>query len=51
MADVSNKADSPEIVQQCFSVFDKENTGIIKIDEFKHVLKAVGDSMSDDEVI
>mgnify|MGYP001951203262 CR=1 FL=1 len=51
VADVSNKADGPEIVQQCFALFDKENTGVIKIDEFKHVLKAIGDSLSDEEVI
>jgi Ca2+-binding EF-hand superfamily protein len=37
-------------MQQCFAVFDKENTGVIKTDEFRHVLKAVGDSLSDEEV-
>lgn len=33
-----------------FSVFDKESTGIIQIDEFKHVLKAIGDKLTPDEV-
>lgn len=50
IADVSNKADSVEVMQQCFAVFDKENTGVIKTDEFRHVLKAIGDSLSDEEV-
>jgi Ca2+-binding EF-hand superfamily protein len=50
LADVSNKADGPEIINQCFSVLDKDGTGVIKVDEFKHVLKSIGDVLSDDEV-
>jgi Ca2+-binding EF-hand superfamily protein len=50
VADVSNKADNYEMMQQCFSVFDKENTGVIKTDEFRHVLKAIGDPLTDEEV-
>lgn len=50
IADVSNKVDGPEIIKQCFAVLDKDNTGLIAIEEFQHVLKTIGDSLSNEEV-
>ena len=34
----------------CFSELDKEGTGYIRVDEFRHVYKALGDGISDEEV-
>jgi len=48
--DVSNKVDGPEIIRQCFSMLDKNDTGLIKIDEFKHLMKTLGDPLSNEEV-
>jgi calmodulin len=50
IADISNKVDGPEIIKQCFAVFDKDETGLINIDEFRHVMSTLGDTMSNEEV-
>ena len=48
--DVSNKVDGPEIIKQCFSVLDKNETGLVKMDEFRHLMKSIGDPLSNEEV-
>lgn len=48
--DVSNKVDGPEIIRQCFSMLDKNETGLIKTDEFRHLMKSIGDPLSNEEV-
>ena len=50
ISDVSSKTDNLEILRQSFAPFDKDGTGLIKITEFKHVMKAIGDPLSEEEV-
>eukprot|EP01017_Pseudomicrothorax_dubius_P010088 TRINITY_DN13561_c0_g1_i3.p1 TRINITY_DN13561_c0_g1~~TRINITY_DN13561_c0_g1_i3.p1 ORF type:complete len:135 (+),score=45.96 TRINITY_DN13561_c0_g1_i3:60-407(+) len=50
IADVSNKVDNLEQIKKCFAIFDKDNSGIIKIEEFRHVLSHLGDALGEYEM-
>ena len=38
VVELKSKADTPEDIRSAFSVFDKDGTGLLKVDEFIHVL-------------
>jgi len=50
VVDVGNKIDGPEVILQSFSALDKEETGLISIEEFRHVMTNLGDTLSNEEV-
>ncbi len=50
IVDVANKIDGPEIILQSFSALDKDETGLISIEEFRHVMTNLGDTLSNEEV-
>ena len=50
MSEVVDFPDSPELINQAFSCFDKSQSGLLDIDEMKHVLTRVGDVLSPEEV-
>jgi calmodulin len=38
VVEMKSKPDTPEDIRAAFSVFDKEGTGLLRVDEFLHVL-------------
>ena len=50
MAEVIDKPDNPDLINQSFSCFDKSQTGLLDIDEMKHVLTRIGDVLSPEEI-
>lgn len=50
MSEVVDKNDNPDLIGQAFSGFDKSQSGLLDIDEMKHVLTRVGDVLSPEEV-
>lgn len=51
MSEVVNKPDDQEIIKSAFSAFDKQENGVLDIEEMKHVLTRIGDTLSPEEVI
>ena len=51
MSEVVNKPDDSDIIKSAFSAFDKQDNGLLDIDEMKHVLTRIGDTLSPEEVI
>jgi len=45
-----NHANSKEEVLEAFRVFDKGNTGVIAVNEFRAILVELGDMMEDHEI-
>lgn len=50
MAEVVGKEDSPAEIRNAFSVFDKDDNGYLPVDEMRHVLTRIGDTLSQEEV-
>lgn len=50
MAEVVNKEDNPGEIKNAFSVFDKEDNGMLPVDEMRHVLTRIGDPLSQEEI-
>lgn len=46
MAEVVNKEDSVNEIKNSFSVFDKEDNGMLPVEEMRHVLSRIGDSLT-----
>ena len=44
------KADIENELNEAFSVFDKNDSGIISVREFKRIMKSLGDKIYDEEV-
>ena len=51
MSEVVNKPDDKDIIKSAFSAFDKQDNGFLDIEEMKHVLTRIGDTLSPEEVI
>lgn len=47
---ISQKDLSEYAIKECFAPFDKEGTGYINIEELKHVMKNLGEGLSEDEM-
>lgn len=50
MAEIVNKDDNPNEIKNSFSVFDKEDNGLLPVDEMRHVLTRIGDPLSQEEI-
>ena len=50
MAEVMNKPDDANEIKSSFSVFDKEDNGLLPVDEMRHVLTRIGDPLSQEEI-
>ena len=50
MSEVVGKPDDEEKIRLAFSAFDKNESGMLDIEEMKHVLTKVGDTLSPEEV-
>lgn len=50
MAEVINKEDNESEIRNAFSVFDKEDNGMLPVDEMRHVLTRIGDPLSQEEI-
>ena len=51
IAELSNFTDSsPDSIKNAFYLFDKNDNGLVQISEFKHVLCAIGDALTEDEM-
>jgi calmodulin len=50
MAEVLHKDDSEQEIKNGFSVFDKEDNGLLSVLEMKHVLTRIGDPLTQEEV-
>ena len=50
LADVYGKPDSPKEIMNAFQTYDKTNSGLLDVQEMKHVLTRVGDVLSPQEV-
>ena len=50
LAEVVSKDDSPSEIRNSFSVFDKDDNGLLPIDEMRHVLTRIGDPLSQEEI-
>ena len=46
VAEIVNKPDNESEIRNAFSVFDKEDNGLMPIDEMRHVLTRIGDPLS-----
>ena len=46
MAEVINKQDGEEDIRNSFAVFDKDDNGLIPVEEMRHVLTRIGDPLS-----
>jgi Ca2+-binding EF-hand superfamily protein len=46
MAELINKSDSETEIKGAFSVFDKEDNGLMPVEEMRHVLTRIGDPLS-----
>ena len=50
MAEVLHKDDSEQEIRNGFSVFDKDDTGMLPVEEMRHVLTRIGDPLNQEEV-
>jgi calmodulin len=50
MAEVVNKDDNENEIRNGFSVFDKDDNGMLPVDEMRHVLTRIGDPLSQEEI-
>jgi calmodulin len=50
LAEVINKADSEMEIRGAFAVFDKEDNGLMPVEEMRHVLTRIGDPLSLEEI-
>jgi calmodulin len=50
MAEIVNKPDNESEIRGGFSVFDKDDNGLLPVDEMRHVLTRIGDPMSQEEI-
>jgi len=50
MAEVVTKPDDENEIRSAFSVFDKEDNGMLPVDEMRHVLNRIGDCISQEEI-
>jgi len=50
MAEVLHKDDSEQEIRNAFGVFDKDDTGLLPIQEMRHVFTRIGDQLTQEEV-
>jgi len=50
MSEVLNKDDSEQEIKNGFSVFDKNDNGLLAVNEMRHVLTRIGDPLTQEEV-
>ena len=50
MSEVLNKDDSEQEIRNAFSVFDKDDTGMLPIEEMRHVFTRIGDPLTQEEI-
>lgn len=50
MAEVINKPDNESEIRNAFAVFDKDDNGLLPVEEMRHVLARIGDPLNQDEV-
>ena len=50
VAEVVDKPDDKDIIKSAFGAFDKQGAGLLDIEEMKHVLVRVGDTLSPEEI-
>lgn len=46
LAELVNKPDNEEEIRGAFSVFDKDDNGLLPVQEMRHVLTRIGDPLS-----
>lgn len=50
MAEIVNKPDNEDEIRSAFSVFDKDDNGLMPVEEIQHVLTRIGDPLSQEEM-
>lgn len=50
MSEVVDKPDDKDIIRSAFGAFDKQDNGLLDIEEMKHVFTRIGDTLSPEEV-
>lgn len=50
MAEVLHKDDSEAEIRNAFSVFDKNDTGMLPVNEMRHVFTRIGDCLTQEEI-
>ena len=51
IAELVHKADNLDEIRGAFAVFDKEDNGMLNIDEMRHVLTRIGDRLTIEELL
>lgn len=50
MARKMNNADKDAEIKEAFNVFDKDGSGKISSDELRHIMKSLGEDLTDEEI-
>ncbi len=50
MSQKVKKSDVEAELKAAFQVFDKDGSGTIDVEELRHVMKSIGENLSDDEI-
>ena len=50
MAQKVKKSDSDAELRAAFEVFDKDNNGTISADELRHLMKSIGEDLTDQDI-
>lgn len=50
MAQKVKKADSDAELREAFKVFDRDNSGTIDADELRHIMKSIGEDLTDEQI-
>mmetsp|Transcript_7370 Transcript_7370/g.10445 ORF Transcript_7370/g.10445 Transcript_7370/m.10445 type:complete len:125 (+) Transcript_7370:180-554(+) len=49
LAEIDWKPDSPDEIREAFSPFDKSEDGMLDLEEMKHVLQRIGETLTPEE--
>jgi len=50
MAQKVKKADSDAELREAFKIFDLDNSGTIDADELRHIMKSIGENLTDEQI-